>query len=107
VVFADLSGFTTLSESRDPEEIASLTDRCLRAMADVVYTYGGTVDKYMGDCVMALFGAPVAHEDDPQRALRTALEMRERVSAISAEIEQGMREAPAEPLLSLQSRGPG
>lgn len=101
VLFADLSGFTSLSESRDPEDIAALTDRCLRAMADVVYGYGGTVDKYMGDCCMALFGAPVAHEDDPERALRTALDMRDRVAAISAEIERDMRQAPTDPLLSL------
>ena len=101
VLFADLSGFTTLSESRDPEEIAALTDRCLRTMADVVYGYEGTVDKYMGDCVMALFGAPVAHEDDPERALRAALDMRQRIAAVNAEIEHDTGHPAAEPLLSL------
>src|SRR6266511_3754972 len=81
ILFADLSGFTALSETLDPEDVVELVDRCLGAMADAIYRYQGTVDKYIGDCVMALFGAPVAHEDDPERAIRAALEMRDQIAA--------------------------
>lgn len=101
VLFADLSGFTTLSESRDPEEVAGLVDRCLRAMAEVIHHYEGTVDKYIGDCVMALFGAPVAHEDDPERAIRAALEMRDRVAEIDHDLRAEAEEGAAGPILSL------
>src|SRR5688500_15934294 len=85
ILFADLSGFTALSETLDPEDLAALVDRCLGAMADAIYRYQGTVDKYIGDCVMALFGAPVAHEDDPERAIRAALEMRDQIAAIATQ----------------------
>jgi adenylate cyclase len=109
VLFADLSGFTALSEALDIEETAALVDRCLRAMAESIYRYQGTVDKYIGDAVMALFGAPVAHEDDPERAIRAALDMRERIAAIRAELGQhadGMAASrtpgtATEPVLSL------
>src|SRR5579863_6823701 len=75
IVFADLCGFTTLSQSLDPEEIRDLVAR-FTALADgVVVGYGGAVDKHIGDAVMALFGAPVAHDDDPLRAVRAALDI--------------------------------
>lgn len=99
IVFADLSGFTTLSETRDPEEVATLIDRCLRAMGECIYHYEGAVDKYIGDAVMALFGAPVAHEDDPERAIRAALELRDHIAAINRDL-QGEPEGTA-PLLSV------
>ena len=79
VVFADLSGFTALSERLDPEEVTMLTNEVLKEMAEAVYQYEGYVDKFIGDAVMAVFGAPVAHEDDPERALRAAVAMRERL----------------------------
>src|SRR6266542_2104896 len=103
VLFADLSGFTKLAETRDPEEVAGLVDRCLGTMAEVIYRYEGTVDKYMGDCVMALFGAPIAHEDDPERAISAALSMRDEAAALSQEIDARLRSAaaPEEPLLTL------
>jgi class 3 adenylate cyclase len=75
VMFADLSGFTALSERTDPEEIRSMIDRCMSEMGEVVERFGGTVDKVVGDALMAVFGAPVAHEDDPERAVRAALEI--------------------------------
>ena len=65
VMFADLSGFTALSERTDPEEIRSMVDRCMSEMGEVVERFGGSVDKVIGDALMAVFGAPVAHEDDP------------------------------------------
>lgn len=73
VVFADLAGFTRLAESRDPEAVKELLDRCFGAMVPVIEEHGGHVDKLIGDELMALFGAPVAHEDDPERAVRAAL----------------------------------
>ncbi len=79
VLFADISGFTTLSERLDAEEVAAITDAVLREMAAAVYEFEGYIDKFIGDAVMAVFGAPVTHEDDPDRALRVALSMRERL----------------------------
>lgn len=76
VVFADLSGFTSYSEKTDPEEVRALADQAAGALGGIVQRYGGTVDKIIGDCVMAVFGAPTSHEDDPERAVRAALEMR-------------------------------
>jgi class 3 adenylate cyclase len=80
VMFADLSGFTAMSERTDPEEIRSMVDRCMSEMGQVVDRFGGTVDKVIGDALMAVFGAPVAHEDDAERAVRAALEIQRRAS---------------------------
>ncbi|MBN1954362.1 MAG: AAA family ATPase [Anaerolineae bacterium] len=77
VMFADISGFTALAETLDPEVARDLLNACFEQLVPIVEKYGGTVDKFIGDAVMALFGAPVAHEDDPERALRSALEIRE------------------------------
>ena len=75
VLFADISGFTALSEKLDPEEVIELINRCFKVLIDVIYKYEGTIDKFIGDCIMALFGAPITHEDDPERAVRTSLEI--------------------------------
>jgi len=75
VLFADLSEFTSLSERTDPEEIRAMVDGCMKEMGEVVERFGGTVDKVIGDALMAVFGAPVAHEDDSERAVRAALEI--------------------------------
>src|SRR4029450_12749290 len=75
VLFADLSGYTAVAERMDPEAVKSLVDRALRRLGQEVTRYGGRVDKYIGDNVMAVFGAPVAHEDDPERAVRAGLAM--------------------------------
>jgi class 3 adenylate cyclase/tetratricopeptide (TPR) repeat protein len=83
VVFADISGFTALSEHLDPEEVASFSNDCMKELIDAVYQYEGMVDKFIGDCIMAVFGAPVALEDDAERALRAALSMREHVEAFN------------------------
>src|SRR5260370_22738463 len=72
VLFADLSGYTAVSERLDHETVKGLTDRCLTRLAAEVDRFGGRVDKYIGDNVMAVFGAPVAHEDHPGRAVRAA-----------------------------------
>ena len=83
VLFADMSGFTALSERLDPEEVTDLTNEALQELAEAVYQYEGYIDKFLGDAVMAVFGAPVAHEDDPERALRAALAMRERLEGFN------------------------
>lgn len=75
VLFADLVGFTTLSERRDPEQVKVMLDRCFARLSECVTAYGGRVDKIVGDAMVALFGAPVAHEDDAERAVRAALAM--------------------------------
>ena len=85
VLFADLVGFTTLSEDRDSEEVRELLtayfDRCRR----LIGLYGGTVEKFIGDAVMAVWGTPVAQEDDAERAVRTALDLVQAVSALGQE----------------------
>lgn len=83
VVFADISGFTALSERLDPEEVASFSNDCMKELIDAVYQYEGMVDKFIGDCIMAVFGAPIALEDDAERALRATLAMRERLEVFN------------------------
>jgi class 3 adenylate cyclase/tetratricopeptide (TPR) repeat protein len=75
VLFADLVGFTTFSEAADPEHVKQLVDRCFERLVNDVAEFGGQVDKIVGDAIVALFGAPLAHEDDPERAVRAALRM--------------------------------
>lgn len=79
VVFADLSGFTTLAERLDPEVVTSFLNDLMKELIDAVYHWGGMVNQIIGDCVMAIFGAPIALERDAERALRAALAMRERL----------------------------
>ena len=75
VLFLDMANFTATAHVLDSEDIYLLTDEAMRLLAEVVYKYEGIIDKYTGDGLMALFGAPVAHENDPERAVRAALEM--------------------------------
>jgi class 3 adenylate cyclase/tetratricopeptide (TPR) repeat protein len=90
VLFADLSGYTAIAERMDPEAVKGLVDRALRRLGAEVARYGGTVDKYIGDNVMALFGAPVAHEDDAERAVRAALGMQGAMGEINDSLPQGI-----------------
>src|SRR3954452_14689090 len=75
VLFCDLVGFTPLSESRDPEEVRELLSAYFDAARTVVARYGGTIEKFIGDAVMAVWGTPVALEGDTERAVRAALEL--------------------------------
>ena len=75
VLFSDLRNFTRMSEGLDPEEMLAILNHYFTRMAGIVEKHGGVVDKYVGDALMALFGAPVASTDDADRALRAALEM--------------------------------
>ncbi len=75
VMFADIAGFTAMSESMDPEGVRDIINSCFERLVLVIERYGGTVEKFIGDAIMAIFGAPLAHENDPERALRAALDM--------------------------------
>jgi class 3 adenylate cyclase/tetratricopeptide (TPR) repeat protein len=86
VLFADLSGYTEASERTDPERMKSLIDRALRRLADEVERYGGMIDKFIGDNVMGVFGAPIAHEDDPERAVRAGLAMQAAMEEVNSRI---------------------
>ena len=88
VLFADVSGFTQMSERLDPEEVHALMNRCFAGLGEAIQNEGGYIDKYMGDNVMALFGAPIAHEDDPARACRAALAIQEFIAGFSQECER-------------------
>ena len=76
-VFVDIVGFTSLAERMDPEQVMRFVEHCFERLVEVVTEFGGRVDKTMGDGMLVLFGAPVAHEDDAERAVRAALRMQE------------------------------
>ena len=82
VLFADLSGFTTMSEQLDPEVMRALQNELFEELTAAVQNFGGFVDKFIGDALLALFGAPAAHEDDPERALWAALDMIRRTTQL-------------------------
>ena len=86
VLFADLVGFTTLSESRDSEEVRELLSRYFDTCSRLIGLYGGTVEKFIGDAVMAVWGTPTATEDDAERAVRAALDLVAAVSALGDEV---------------------
>jgi class 3 adenylate cyclase/tetratricopeptide (TPR) repeat protein len=85
VLFADLVGFTTLSEARDPEEVRDLLSRYFEVCRRLIVRYGGVVEKFIGDAVMAVWGTPVVREDDAERAVRAALDLTEAVTAVGRE----------------------
>jgi serine/threonine protein kinase/tetratricopeptide (TPR) repeat protein len=93
VVFGDISGFTAMSERMDAEEVRTIMNQCFDGMVEAVMRYDGTVDKFIGDCIMVLFGAPTAHEDDPERAVRCSLEMLAYLEQVNRTLERplGMR----------------
>jgi class 3 adenylate cyclase/predicted ATPase len=86
VLFADLVGFTTLSEHRDPEEVRELLGRYFDRCRTLIERYGGTVEKFIGDAVMAVWGTPVAREDDPERAVRAALALMQAIAGLGEEV---------------------
>ncbi len=83
VIFADISGFTALNDAAkspaEVEQVVRLINLCLQELSQAIFEFDGYIDKYIGDAIMAVFGAPRAHEDDPERALRAALAMKERL----------------------------
>jgi len=87
ILFADIRGFTGISEHAPPERIVSLLNRYFSAMTDIIFAHGGTLDKYLGDGLMALFGAPTATPDDANNALNAAVAMQRRVLGINIELQ--------------------
>ena len=86
VLFADLAGYTKLAQELDAEEVHALLGRFFDLADASVAEHGGTVDKHIGDCVMAVFGAPVAYGNDPERCVRAALEIQRRMPVLAAEL---------------------
>jgi class 3 adenylate cyclase len=91
IIFADLSGFTAMSANLDPEEVRDVVNRYFEALATAVRRYEGSIDKYIGDCLMAVFGVPATHENDAERACRAALDMlaavRELASGFAGDVQ--------------------
>ena len=104
VVFADLVGFTARAEQLDPEDVRSLLAGYHAALRAALERFGGTVEKFIGDAVMAVFGAPVAHEDDPERAVRAALAIREWATDQGEEIQVRVAVNTGEALVTLDAR---
>ncbi|MEA2630404.1 MAG: hypothetical protein QOE66_623, partial [Chloroflexota bacterium] len=87
VLFVDLVGFTTFAEGRDAEETRELLSHYFDVARDVISRYGGTIEKFIGDAVMAVWGAPIAHEDDAERAVRAGLELVDAVRSLGPGIQ--------------------
>jgi adenylate cyclase len=93
VLFSDIRGFTAIAESLGPDAIAQLLSEYFTEMVEVIFEHGGTLDKFIGDAIMALWGAPIAHVDDPDRAVRAALAMQRSIARLNERwIAQGRPE---------------
>src|SRR5215204_7722445 len=90
VVFCDVTGSTALGESVDPEALRAVLARYFGRMKAIVESHGGTVEKFIGDAVMAVFGVPVVHEDDALRAVRAAAEMRDALPELGVQARIGV-----------------
>ncbi len=87
VLFADIRGFTSLSENENPEKVVGLLNKYFTAMSEIIFAHGGTLDKYIGDGLMAIFGAPTASPEDAANALKTAIAMQQRLVTLNLELE--------------------
>jgi class 3 adenylate cyclase len=88
ILFADLSGSTPLGEKLDPEDMRRILAAYFNQLARQIRRYEGTIDKYIGDAVMAVFGAPLSHEDDAERAIRAALAMQLSIQTLNDDLER-------------------
>src|SRR5574341_1264344 len=88
VMFADVSGFTAMSERLDPEEVHAIMDRAFEVILGAVHRHEGTINQFLGDGVMALFGAPIAHEDHAHRALSAALTIQEGLQPVREDVRR-------------------
>jgi adenylate cyclase len=89
ILFADIRGFTALTEKHDPQEWAQfLSENYFSPLGEIVFRNNGTLDKHIGDCIMAIYGAPIAGRDDPLRAIRSAVEMRAKMHDINAKFDE-------------------
>src|SRR5207245_10231302 len=107
VLFADLVGYTALSEGRDFEDVRDLQTRYFETARTVVERYGGTVEKFIGDAVMAVWGAPVAQEDDAERAVRAALDLVAAVPELGSGLKARAGVLPGEAAVTLGAQGEG
>jgi class 3 adenylate cyclase/tetratricopeptide (TPR) repeat protein len=107
VLFADLVGFTTASEARDAEETRELLSRFFETARTIIERYGGTVEKFIGDAVMAVWGAPVAREDDPERAVRAALDLVAAVPELDSALRARAGVLTGEAAVTLGAEGQG
>jgi class 3 adenylate cyclase/tetratricopeptide (TPR) repeat protein len=107
VLFCDLVGFTTFAEDRDPEAVRELLTRYFDTATEIVTRHGGTVEKFIGDAVMAVWGTPIAHEDDAERAVRAALEIIDGVKALQPDLQAraGVLTGEAAVTLNAQNQG--
>jgi len=87
VLFADMAGFTSLAEKLDPEEVHRVINACFELIAAEIHRFEGTINQYTGDGVMALFGAPIAHEDSARRAVHAALGIQRALSEYSGRLQ--------------------
>jgi HD-GYP domain-containing protein (c-di-GMP phosphodiesterase class II) len=93
ILFADIRGFTSMAEKMKPEEVVDLLNTYLSGLTDIVFKFEGTLDKYIGDCVMAVFGAPISHYNDVERAAVTAIEMQGYVRELNIDrVKEGLPE---------------
>ncbi len=90
ILFADVSGSVAVTENMPPEDAADLISECLKTMVDIILKYSGTINRFLGDSVLAFFGIPETHENDPERAISAALDMREAVSKLNLNISTGI-----------------
>src|SRR2546428_4700629 len=88
VMFSDVSGFTAMSERLDPEEVHAIMDRAFEVILSEVHRYEGTINQFLGDGVMALFGAPIAHEDHAHRALSAALAIQRELEPLAGDVRR-------------------
>jgi adenylate cyclase len=95
ILFSDMRGFSTFSEKMLPEALVTLLNRYFSEMVDIVFEHGGTLHKFIGDAIMASWGAPLAHPDDADRALRAAVEMQREL------LEMNARRGPDDPLVEV------
>src|SRR5438876_4488723 len=104
VLFADLVGFTARAEELDPEDVEAILRPYHERLRSELERFGGTVEKFIGDAVMALFGAPLAHEDDPERAVRAALAIRDWVRETDEDLQVRIAVNTGEALVLLGAR---
>ncbi|HEU5357634.1 MAG TPA: adenylate/guanylate cyclase domain-containing protein [Gemmatimonadales bacterium] len=88
VMFTDIRGFTSMSEAMNPDAIAQLLSDYFTEMVDIIFEFGGTLDKFIGDAIMALWGAPIAHPDDPDRAVQAAIAMQHAMAELNERLKK-------------------
>jgi class 3 adenylate cyclase len=107
LLFADLVGFTPFAEEKDPEEVRETLSRYFELARETIERYGGTVEKFIGDAVMAVWGAPTAQEDDAERAVRAALDLADAVGGLGPAIQARVSVLTGEAAVTVGASGQG